>query len=111
MKRGHEMKTETKLTKQRWLEIVSEFNVTHYTDDMLHEQFDEFINEVYSPIEIFGMTFYASDILKENGPIAYRCSFNDYIDGQDDIVIELFGEYYDRRETESILSDLQLFAD
>jgi len=40
--------------------------------------FDQYLDEVYGTIEVCGVVFYASQILKAIDPIAYRCYLNDY---------------------------------
>ena len=44
-----------------------------------YNRFDDMLNESGSVI-VAGQEFYPSDILKEMDPIAYRTSFNDYMD-------------------------------
>lgn len=46
------------------------------------EQFDEFLDEITGEVDILGMTFLPSRILKETDPIAYRGSLFDYIDSE-----------------------------
>ena len=41
-------------------------------------QFEDYINDSYGRIEICGMVFFASDILKECDPIAYRVYLSDF---------------------------------
>ena len=41
--------------------------------------YEDMIDEVYGLINV-GVTFYASRVLKECDPIAFRCGFNDYMD-------------------------------
>ena len=40
--------------------------------------FDEWLDDVYQPFQIGYLTFFASDILAECDPIAYRCAIADY---------------------------------
>lgn len=42
--------------------------------------YDDMLDECYPTYEINGMEFFASDILKECDPIAYRVGFSDYAD-------------------------------
>jgi len=46
--------------------------------EMTDEEFDEVLDELYEPYEMGFLTFYASDILKEMDPIAYRETKNNY---------------------------------
>ena len=42
------------------------------------EMFDEYLNETYPEIEVAGIFFLPSDILKSCDPIAYNCGFIDW---------------------------------
>jgi hypothetical protein len=42
--------------------------------------YDDMLDECCEPYNLNGMTYYASDILKECDPIAYRVGFADYAD-------------------------------
>ena len=53
------------------LEVISE----HY-----EEEFDIVLDEEHPEIEIVGIKYNTSYILKTLDPIAYRTAFNDYID-------------------------------
>lgn len=45
------------------------------------EMYDEMWNEGYGPVKIGSLTFDPAKIVEELDPIAYRCGFNDYVDG------------------------------
>jgi hypothetical protein len=45
-----------------------------------HEIFDEMLDECFPIVKIAGITFFASDILFECDPIAYRVSLCDWAD-------------------------------
>ena len=45
-----------------------------------YQSFNDFLNEIYGHIQICGIDFWASDILEEIDPIAYRTEFLDYQD-------------------------------
>ena len=47
------------------------------------ERYDQYLDDVYSPVEVAGIEFDASRILKELDPIAYRTGFNDWTDSED----------------------------
>ena len=49
-----------------------------------NEAFDEMLDDVYQPFTIGYLTFYASDILFECDPIAYRVSLSDWEDSLED---------------------------
>lgn len=46
--------------------------------DRGNNEFDEMLDTTYSPFHIGDMTFYASDILANCDPIAYRCAVADW---------------------------------
>ena len=48
-----------------------------------NEYFEEWLDEVYEPVEIAGVTIAASTVLRECDPIAYRCAVADWEDGQE----------------------------
>lgn len=52
------------------------------TDHELHERFDDMLDDVYGDVEIAGMTYPASRTLLRVDPIAYRVSFNDWLDSE-----------------------------
>jgi hypothetical protein len=54
------------------------------------EMYEEMLDDCEGPVELCGMTYSASYVLKEIDPVAYRCGFNDYVDSltDDDIFVE-----------------------
>ena len=54
------------------------------------EMYDEMLDDCEGPVELCGMTYSASHVLREVDPTAYRCGFNDYVDSltDDDIFVE-----------------------
>lgn len=58
----------------------------------VEEQYQEMLDDCYSPVEVAGMAFSASRILQELDPTAYRCGYNDYIDAKE--LIEIGDEHY-----------------
>lgn len=51
---------------------------TNWTEAM--DSFDDLLNSD-DTVEIAGIEFYRSELLKKADPIAYRCGLLDYIDG------------------------------
>jgi hypothetical protein len=49
------------------------------TMEQAYDAYNQMLDES-GPVIIAGLEFYPSDILKEMDPIAYRTSFNDYMD-------------------------------
>ena len=59
-------------------------------DEMDNDIFDEMLDECYPEVELMGLTYNPSYVLKEVDPIAYRCTRSDYIDSvAADIVYEV----------------------
>lgn len=52
---------------------------TYIDEQDAEKQFNEMLDESY-PIEMMGIHFDASRVLKEIDPTAYRCTFNDWLD-------------------------------
>lgn len=52
-------------------------------DYELEEMYKDFIDDTTESVKIWGMEYYASQVLRECDPIAYRCGFNDWLDGLD----------------------------
>jgi len=44
------------------------------------KMYDDFLDEVYGDVEIAGLTYATSEVLKATDPIAYRCGFLDWLD-------------------------------
>ncbi len=60
------------------------------SERMAEEMYDEMLDDCEGPVTLCGMTYSASQVLREVDPTAYRCGFNDYVDSltQDDIFVE-----------------------
>ena len=43
-------------------------------------RYDEWLDDIYGPIEIGTSIFYASDVLREMDPIMYRVAKSDYVE-------------------------------
>jgi hypothetical protein len=46
------------------------------------EMYDAMLDEVYGMVEVAGMHYDTSNLLKNNDEIAYRCGFNDWCDAE-----------------------------
>lgn len=55
---------------------------TYIDESDAQQQYDDLLDELY-PVEIGGMSFCASRVLKELDPIAYNCGFSDWLDAND----------------------------
>lgn len=71
----------------------------------MDERYREMLDECYS-LESVGGPFThmsAARVLEEVDPVAYRCGFNDWIDGElRETVEEIGGDYYDKREADEL---------
>jgi hypothetical protein len=56
--------------------------MTILSDSVLEDMFDELLYDCHGDVEICGMRYAASIILFSVDPIAYRCLFNDWLDGE-----------------------------
>ncbi len=63
------------------------------------QDYDDMLDECYPEFKLGEMTFYPSDILKNCDPVAYRCGYNDYCDGE-----------LEERGTEIVCSDGSLYT-
>jgi len=52
---------------------------TRLTEKQLHDLFDEYLDAENS-VEIWGLKYQPSEVLKSVDPTAYRCSLNDFAD-------------------------------
>lgn len=75
---------------------------------------DDFENEYCEaldcdgPVKVAGLTFEASQIIRELDPTAYRCGLNDYVDGIDKTDVKAYQELEEElEELENELSDLE----
>ena len=83
-----------------------EIAIFEYTCD--DAQFDDFLDDCYSEIEVMGMTYNVSYAFKELDPIAYRCAKSDYESNFDLSDCEEYQELQQELdELESQLDDLQ----
>jgi hypothetical protein len=81
-----------------------DYDITEYTEDYLEEEFNSFIDELYPVTEIFGLTFFPSNILRTD-KIAYRESFLNWLDGRDDLVEADDGSYWNAEEYEKAVEE------
>ena len=56
-----------------------------YAEHELADRFDEVLDECCGEVSVAGMTFDASRALKELDPIAYRCAYLDWLDGEESL--------------------------
>ena len=60
------------------------------SERVAEEMYDEMLDDCEGPVELCGMTYSASHVLRVVDPVAYRCGFNDYVDSltEDDVFVE-----------------------
>ena len=84
----------------------SEINSFEY--EISESDFDSYLDDSEETVNVCGMTFYPSDILKNCDPVAYRCAKSDYESNYD---LDDVAEYTDLKEEledlESELEDLE----
>lgn len=80
----------------------------------MHERYDEMLDECYSFESVGGIfaSMSPSRVLKEMDPTAYRCGFNDWIDGELGETVETVegiddDQYYDKDEVDEIRERLE----
>ena len=79
--------------------------IDNFEYEISESDFDEFLDEIEQPVNVCGMEFYPSDILKSCDPIAYRCAKSDYESNYDLDDVE---EYCDlKEELEALESELE----
>lgn len=91
---------------------TAQSNIETFKFSCTEEQFDDFLNDIGQVVNICGMEFYPSDILKNCDQIAYRCVKSDYdanFDLNDVKEYQYFVASLD--ELESQLYDLQTELD
>ena len=82
----------------------SEINSFEY--EISESDFDEFLDEIEQPVNVCGMQFYPSDILKNCDPVAYRCAKADYESNYDLDDVEEYSDLKD--ELEGLKDELEV---
>ena len=81
--------------------------IDNFEYEVSESDFDNHLDDVEQPVNVCGMQFYPSDILKSCDPIAYRCAKSDYESNYDLDDVE---EYSDsKEELEALESELEDF--
>jgi len=77
-------------------------------------QYREMLDECYS-LESVGGPFAhmsAARVLEEVDPVAFRCGFNDWLDGElRETLEEIDGRYYDKRDVDKLREEIEDSAD
>lgn len=99
-----EIETEISSEERKLEEIQEEIDSFDKSDYVSENDFLDFLNVAYGEVDVCGMKYDAGYALKELDPIAFQCSYNDYIDS---INLDEFQEYNELLESkESIESDI-----
>ena len=66
------------------------------TEEELYNMYDEDLDNIYDDINVAGMEYPTSEILKKVDNVAYRCGFNDWLDSRvrDEQILEQNNKYY-----------------
>ena len=63
----------------------------YYKPDLIRE-FNNWLDGAYSPVNIAGLPYYVSYVLKTVDPIAYNAIFNNWLDAQGIDIDKIEGE-------------------
>lgn len=72
----------------------------------IEERFAEILDETHGTVKIMGLEFSPSQIVRELDPTAFSCGVNDYADSDDDVVY-VGSDYYDRRQVDELLAEIE----
>ena len=61
-------------------ELQSEIDNFDCSDYVSESDYDNWLNDAYGEVEVAGMSYSTSRVLREIDPIAYNCGFSDYCD-------------------------------
>lgn len=56
--------------------------MTYETISETVDAYDDFINETHETVTLLGVEYYASELLKDADPIAYKCGWIDWCDAE-----------------------------
>ena len=79
-----------------------EDSLFNYSYEDIQRLYEEFLDEVYEPVELAGMTIHASD-MKHIDPTMFSCNVNDYISAE---FIEINDFYYRESDIADLLESL-----
>ena len=107
MRTIEQVQTEIENIELNISELKADIDSFEYS--LTESEFDEHLDDCYDEVSICGMTYTASQVLKECDPIAYRCMKSDYESNFD---LDDCTEYTDMvDELESLKSDLEHLKD
>ena len=77
-------------------------------ESSLDQEYRDYIDE-FNSVEIMGMSYTASRVLEELDPTAYRCCFNDWLDGEE--WDEWEGDYMKRDDIQRLNEEYQEYLE
>lgn len=86
---------------------IKQSEINNFEYEISESDFDEFLDKIEQPVNVCGMQFYPSDILKSCDPIAYRCAKSDYESNYDLDDVEEYADLKD--ELEALEAELEEF--
>ena len=79
------------------------------SEHQLEDRFDDYLDEAYDVIELMGVTVMPHEFLRKHDETAYRCAFNDWLDGEiGESLVEYDGECYSKDSFDSAVADTVL---
>lgn len=102
----------TNLTSAQLSDFIESY--TTFSESELMSQFDAMLDECNPEVDVAGITFSPSRVLKELDPTAYQCVFNNYTDEYTEldngdyaleIDVEAFLESWEEEEEEDDQDD------
>lgn len=79
----------------------------------IEQLYRDMLDELQPEVKVAGLSFCASRIVEELDPIAFRCGVSDYADSlvNDTLTEEINGNYYDLKEAEYIVDEVEAEMD
>lgn len=93
------------LTREQIEHIVN--NVACIFEQELEDTFADYLFDVLGEAKICGYSYCPANALKKVDPIAYREEFNNWLDAQNDIYVEINGDYYYAEQVQDALDSLE----
>lgn len=99
---------------QIFADTASEHGYDTLSDYDLHERYDDYLDEVFGDVDVAGLSYPTSRLLKDVDDVAYRCGYSDwlYSECQNGNIRELDdGEYMEESKYNDLLDELQVEID
>lgn len=96
------------LSKEQQARVLLACEGEVISDRDLEQQHDDMLDECCDPVKIGTLTYLPSAVLQSVDPVAYNCSFSDWLGtSMDDVVIELAGNYYPCEAIDAAIAALE----